>query len=343
MLTTEIMRRMWPRAPVATVDAIVQHHEEVFEAFEIDTPLRVAHFMAQISHECGRGTIVRENMNYSAQRLLEVFGVGKHSAGITPDQARAIEHRPQLIAERVYGLGNPKKAKELGNTRPGDGYRYRGNGMLQLTGGASHEHIGALTGYDLYNNPEWLEDPATSFRVAAAEFKALKCLPAADADDVTLVTRRVNGGRNGLAERTVLLRQWKTVLPEIETPVRLPRGAPDPEQKSLVSSKIMQGATGTAASIAAAAASKVAENANTHTSTISLSDVADKVQQASDAVTTISAVKDNAVAVVQVAKPFMGLMPGTWSLIAVVALGVAAVCVGWTIWERYKKMRDQGV
>ena len=212
MLTQDILRRLWPRAPSSTVAAIARTAENVFASTGINTPLRQAHFLAQISHECGAGTIVRENMNYSARRLMEIFGVGRHSAKITEAEATALANHPQMIAERVYGLGNPSKARELGNTQPGDGWKYRGNGMLQLTGRASHRRIGQMVGQDLEAHPELLEDAATSFRVAAQEFVALNCLPAADADDVVMVTRRVNGGRNGLAERQVWLRRWKAAL-----------------------------------------------------------------------------------------------------------------------------------
>ncbi|MEH2470469.1 putative chitinase [Nitrobacteraceae bacterium AZCC 2161] len=69
----------------------------------------------------GQGTIVREDMNYRAERIGQIFGV--HSAKVTPAEAERLAHNPKALAERVYGLGNPKWAKEPGNTQPGDGYR----------------------------------------------------------------------------------------------------------------------------------------------------------------------------------------------------------------------------
>lgn len=236
MLTQSMLRTLWPRAPKAKVDAIVATAPAVFAKYGLTKPLHVAHLMAQIGHENGAGTIVRENMNYSAPRLFEIFGVGHHSAKITREEADQLAHHPQEISERVYGLGNPKKAKELGNTRPGDGFRFRGNGDLQLTGGDSHKHIGDLIGIDLYDNPEQLQDPAISFRCAVAEFVALKCLSAADADNVDLVTVRVNGGRNGLAERKVWLRKWKAALAEADMPAAAPeenQAAPPPVSEAI--------------------------------------------------------------------------------------------------------------
>ena len=138
MLTQDCLRRLWPRAPSSTVAAIARTAENVFASTGINTPLRQAHFLAQISHECGAGTIVRENMNYSARRLMEIFGVGRHSAKITEAEATALANHPQMIAERVYGLGNPSKARELGNTQPGDGVRYKGRGPIQLTGRSNY-------------------------------------------------------------------------------------------------------------------------------------------------------------------------------------------------------------
>lgn len=216
MLTRPILNTLWPRARPGKVDAIGDSAPAVLEAAKINTPLRLAHLMAQISHENGAGTIVRENMNYSAGRMVQIFGVGRHSAAVTPQQATALAGNPKRISERVYGLGNPRKAKELGNTQDGDGYRFRGNGDLQLTGRASHARIGDAIGVDLVNNPEQLEDPKISFQCAVAEFVALNCLPAADEDNLELVTRRVNGGTNGLAERRTWLHKWKVAI-ESET------------------------------------------------------------------------------------------------------------------------------
>lgn len=218
MLTKAIVKQLWPRAPMAKVDAIVRTAPAVFTEFDITEPLVVAHLMAQISHENGAGTIIRENMNYSAERMMEIFGVGRHSAKVTEAEAQRLAHKPKEIAERVYGLGNPKKAQELGNTRPGDGYRFRGNGDLQLTGGDSHRRIGDLIGVDLYGKPEQLENPAISFRCAVAEFVKLNCVKPAMDDNIELVTKRVNGGYNGLAERKVWLRKWKAALADVATP-----------------------------------------------------------------------------------------------------------------------------
>lgn len=274
VISRAVLKTLWPRAPQRTIDAIVATAPAVFRQYGMTSDLCVAHFMAQISHECGGGTIVRENMNYTAARLMQIFGVGVHSAKVTEDEAQQLAHHPEQIAERVYGLGNPGKAKELGNLVRGDAYRCRGNGMLQLTGGASHKHIGELTGFDLYEHPEQLEDPAVSLKVAAAEFVALKCLPAAEQDNVGLVTRRVNGGNNGLGERTAWLRKWKAALVADDSDEDIvaeaidadaaPRASEKPSVLTTINnSKIAKVATGIGVGTAGDVLSTISDNAST--------------------------------------------------------------------------------
>lgn len=344
MAFREAIRKLWPRAPQATINGIAEVANDVFRDTGLTTPLLQAHFLAQISHECGAGTIVRENMNYTAQRLMQIFGVGVHSAAITSGEAAALAHHPEQIAERVYGLGNPKKAKELGNTRPGDGWKFRGNGMLQLTGGGSHKHIGDITGFDLYDHPEMLEDPATSFRVAAVEFKALNCIPAAQADNVVLVTKRVNGGKNGLAERTVWLRKWKEALNGIEPEVQEPRGAPtkdaDVVPAGLLSTRTGQIGTATGVVTAVSAGAQVVSAVNTTTTAVQTA--TDTISSVSGTVGAVKDAHDQIITVYQVAKPFLGLTPQIWGVLAI-GFGVAALFgLAGILWYRHVKIRDQG-
>src|SRR6185369_10313482 len=107
-------KRLWPRAPKRKIDALAANANQVLRTYDLSSPLRVAHFMAQVSHENDAGTIIRENMNFSADRLCEIFGVGHHSARITHEEAESLAHHGEAIAERVYGIGNPRKSVELG-------------------------------------------------------------------------------------------------------------------------------------------------------------------------------------------------------------------------------------
>ncbi|MDB6086564.1 MAG: putative glycohydrolase, partial [Gammaproteobacteria bacterium] len=176
------------------------------------------------------------------------------------------------------------------------------------------------TGFDLEANPEQLEDPAKSFRVAAAEFRALNCLSAADADDVALVTRRVNGGRNGLSERTVWLRKWKAALDGIEEPPKRPRGAPAVDAKPLSQSKIAQGSAVGIGMAGLEAGRQV-------------------VQTASEVSSAARDTADNAGAVVTVTQPLLSSPTLPWAILALCVMAA----LGYVLWHRYLKLRDQGV
>ena len=107
-----------------------------------------AYILATVFHETGGKMLpVRENMNYRAERIVEVFGA-KHSAKVSWAEAQKLAGNPQALAERVYGLGNPKKAKELGNVRKGDGFKFRGGGMDQRTGARNYSRVGLASDPD---------------------------------------------------------------------------------------------------------------------------------------------------------------------------------------------------
>jgi putative chitinase len=327
-LEADVIKKLWPKALWAKIDAIAETSEEVFEEFGIDDPTVVAHLMGNISHENGAGTIVRESGAYRPARLVQIFGAPQSSAAVTIEEAEALQGHPEAIFERVYNLPkSPKLAKMLGNHEPGDGFKFRGNGDLQLTGRESHARIGKMIGVDLVGNPDQLEDPKISFRVACAEFAALGCIPWAKADNVTKVRRLVNGGTNGLDEVGVWIRKWKEALPDIEAPPQPPRAADSTNGPKLMQSKIAQGTVVSAA-----------------TTTVGIgAQVTSYLQTTSDAVTTAKTTTDNAVQIVHTVKPIFGLLPDQMMGIAIGCAIVALAVCGYTFWQRYKKLRDQGV
>jgi putative chitinase len=198
-----ILKRLWPRAPQALIDAIIEHGPAIAEKYELTTPLRQAHFMAQISHESDGGTVTQENMNYTtAKRIRDVW-----PSRFTVESAQAYVRNPKALANKVYNgrMGN--------RTGTDDGYNFRGRGLLQLTGRESYTRVGKSVGLGLADDPDLVfKPPENSFRIAACEFKELKCLGAADADDIRLVTKRVNGGYIGLDSRKVWLAKWKPMF-----------------------------------------------------------------------------------------------------------------------------------
>lgn len=206
MRAINIVKRLAPRARLSYLSAF-ENGDALLEKHGINTPVRLAHFLAQCLHETGGLTIEWESGAYSAERLLQIFGVGRHSAGVTPEEAKALSRNGPAIFERVYGLGNPKKAKELGNTRPGDGWRYRGGGILQTTGGGNYRRMGVKCGVDFYNHPELVISAEHALKPALAEWTEGGLNSKADVGDLRGITRRINGGYNGLEDREYWLKK----------------------------------------------------------------------------------------------------------------------------------------
>jgi putative chitinase len=172
------------------------------ERFEINTPKRQAAFLAQIGHESDGLTRLSENLNYSAQRLLVVF----HKY-FGDDDAEKYAGRPEMIGNRVYAnrFGN-------GNEASGDGFRYRGRGLIEITFKNNYKACGDALGVDLVKNPALLMQTNLAALSAGWYWKSHGCNELADAGDVRGVTRAINGGYNGLEERIALNEQASTAL-----------------------------------------------------------------------------------------------------------------------------------
>ena len=198
--TIAAVNRLAPRAHANYLEALRQG-APLFEKHGITTPQRMAHFLAQAMQETGSFTVLRESMNYRAARIVEIFGVGHHSARITEAEAAILAHNERALSERVYGLGNPGKAHELGNTEPGDGFHYRGNGVLQTTGRGNHRRMGQACGLDFEGHPELVTAPEHALKPALQEWTDGNLNVAADRDDIVKITKVINGGVNGLPER----------------------------------------------------------------------------------------------------------------------------------------------
>ena len=160
--------------------------------------LRVVHFMAQVLHEAGALTLQSENLNYSAARLVQIWP--RRFRPLGPLDPALYANNPEKLANEVYGA-------RMGNCAAGDGYLYRGRGLLQLTGKDSYVRATTFLRQrspgapDLVREPDAVLSAAWCLDVAAAEWAARGCNQAADADDVAGVTRLINGGEIGLAER----------------------------------------------------------------------------------------------------------------------------------------------
>lgn len=203
-LTAAQMRRAVYNVGREHLEGFVGAVNKYGAAFGIDTPMRLAHFVAQVLHETGGLKTLEENLNYSAKGLRQVF-----PKYFTEAQAAAYARHPELIANRVY-------ANRLGNRdeSSGDGWRYRGRGCIQLTGRANYRAYGQSRHCvgDVANHPEWLGQMPGAAKSAMWYWQQHGCNALADKDDVEAVTRRVNGGLNGLAQRGHYLRRMKLVL-----------------------------------------------------------------------------------------------------------------------------------
>ncbi|MFC0241239.1 glycoside hydrolase family 19 protein [Rhodopseudomonas telluris] len=202
------LSRLWPdgdrRIPGLRAGMIASA-DEVFGRFGMTSPLLVAHVMAQLSHECGAGREVVENLNYTAARMRQVWP----SRFRTLAAAVPYAHDPRALANKVYN-------GRMGNA-PGsdDGWRYRGRGAAQTTGREGYARLAALTGLDLVGDPDLVNDPRYFLLCGVADFVACGCVSFAKADDVVGVTRRLNGGTIGLAQRQAWLARWKAALAEV--------------------------------------------------------------------------------------------------------------------------------
>lgn len=175
-------------------ESIIEQIPEVSEKFNITTPLRLAHFLAQCSHESGGFKVFHENLNYSADGLKKIFP--KYFPG---NLAESYARNPEKIASKVYGgrMGNGVESTK-------EGYKFRGRGALQTTGKENYKRLGDFLGVNLIENPDLV---ATKYALASAAFffnsKKLWSICDKGADDatVTAVTKRVNGGTIGIEQR----------------------------------------------------------------------------------------------------------------------------------------------
>ena len=182
----------------------INHLEEVLPKFGIaESKLRLAHFFAQVLHESGCLRFDMENLNYSSEALVKVFG--KYFR--TKEEADACARQPEKIANRVY-------ANRMGNRgeTSGDGWKYRGRGLIQLTGRSNYKAFAEWVGDErVVDEPDLV---ASEYAVHSAVFFWVKndLNKLADKDDVVGLTRRINGGENGLAHRRELLNKANGLL-----------------------------------------------------------------------------------------------------------------------------------
>lgn len=186
-------------------DSVLAQIPDTAAKFNITNNLRLAHFLAQCGHESGGFKATQENLNYSADGLKKIFP--KYFPGTLSE---GYARNPQKIASKVYAsrMGN-------GDEASGEGYKFRGRGYIQLTGKANYQGFTKFIGEDCIANPDLV---ATKYPLASAAyfFNSNKlweiCDKGADEATVTAVTKRVNGGTIGLADRLKHFKEYYTLL-----------------------------------------------------------------------------------------------------------------------------------
>ena len=191
-------------AQAAEAEKFLPYLQGTCKAYDITSPRRIAGFLSQIGHESAGFTRLVENLDYSVEALLTMFG--RHR--ITEEQARRYgrsagqKANQMAIAETIYG--GPWGAKHLGNTEPGDGARFIGRGLKQLTGRDNYHRCGLALGEDFVSSPHRLTMPINA-ALSAGWFWDVNGLNAmADRGDVHAMTKAVNGGVNGMDKRAAL-------------------------------------------------------------------------------------------------------------------------------------------
>jgi putative chitinase len=187
-------------------DAVITMIPDTAAKFQINTPLRLAHFLAQCGHESGGFRATQENLNYSAKGLNGIFK--KYFP--TLDSALPYERKPEKIANKVYA-----NRMANGSEASGDGYRFRGRGYIQLTGKDNYTQFGKAIGEDILSNPDVVSGKYALLSAAWFWSKnGLNNLSDGGANDavVTTITKRVNGGTIGLADRIKHFKEYYSLL-----------------------------------------------------------------------------------------------------------------------------------
>ena len=201
MITAEGLKALSPAIKPEVASAIAEALEANRAAYGVTTPQRMAHFLGQVCHESGGFTRFVENLNYSAERLCQVWP----SRFPNIEAAKPFARNPEALAEKVY-------SGRMGNVNPGDGAKFKGRGLIQLTGRANYTEAARYSGLDLVNHPELAADPASSAKIALDYWSSRGLNELADQDDIADITRKINGGLVGLPERRALVDKAKRVL-----------------------------------------------------------------------------------------------------------------------------------
>lgn len=191
-VTLEILRAVCDKTPAVKLEPFIEPLNQTLEHYEINTPQRVAGFLAQTGHESGGYTALKENLNYSSQGLVKIF------KKYFPNEALAkqYERKPEKIANRVYAnrMGN-------GDEASGDGWRFCGRGLIQLTGKVNYTRFSTSLGITIEECVAYMETHAGAVASAGWFWDCNKLNQWCDKNDFITLTKRINGGTIGIEDR----------------------------------------------------------------------------------------------------------------------------------------------
>lgn len=218
-ITANQLIKIFPQSK-STAAMYIELFNEMLDEYGINTQTRLAHFISQLGHESQSFTRLVENLNYSAHGLASTWK-SRYSTGklvlvkgrkvLEPNAlALSLHRRPEAIANNVYAnrLGN-------GDEKSGDGWKYRGRGLIMITGLYNYQMAAKRTGLDLVNHPELLEIPKNALLASLAYWKENNLNAYANGsteNDVEKMSGKINGGTIGLAERKELFKTAMMVL-----------------------------------------------------------------------------------------------------------------------------------
>jgi putative chitinase len=198
-LTKDMLRAIIHNNPKS--DAWYDALAEIMPKYDIDTPLRIAGFLAQCAHESGDFKTLEENLNYSEKALLSVFG-RYFGTGGTKRNAAEYARNPEMIANYVYQDEFRTKKGAMGNVQEGDGWRFRGRGLKQLTGRNNYTAFGKTVGMTAEEAADYVATEKGAVESACWFWNNSKLNAIADKGDIVAMTKKINGGTIGLEDRT---------------------------------------------------------------------------------------------------------------------------------------------
>lgn len=198
-ITKEQLYSIFPATKKAVLDVYVEPLNDTFEEFKFDNAMSVRVFLAQVGHESAGFNATAENLNYSEQTLLKVF-----KKYFTSAEAKKFARKPEAIANRVYA-----NRGQNGNESSGDGWRFRGRGLLQITFKSNYSSVAKYFEMSLEDTIKYLETPEGGARAAGWFFAVNNLVSKARLGDMKTVTLRVNGGLNGWDDRMAIFNRTK--------------------------------------------------------------------------------------------------------------------------------------